>query len=104
MQDAYRGDVGDLTLDLTRIDDGRRRADPHADRPRRRRPPGRSCPLDADVQLTVESGIGSVDAFGEGTADGFFAGRGTGSWVDDGEPEIALVVHNGLGDVEVSRG
>ena len=35
---------------------------------------------------------------------GFFPGTGTGSWVDDGQAEFVITVHNGAGDVEVSRG
>ena len=103
VQDVYSGGVGDLTLDLTRIEMGdgepiNTRID-HGFGDIRVVVPG-----DADVQLTVETGLGSVDAFGEQTEDNYFAGRGTGSWVADGDPEIVLVVHNGFGDVEVSRG
>jgi len=62
-------------------------------------------PQDADVRLTVMSGVGSIDALGEGSLDsGFFPGSGPGSWVDDGTPEFVITVHNGAGDVEVSRG
>jgi phage shock protein PspC (stress-responsive transcriptional regulator) len=103
VQDVYRGDVGDLTLDLTRIDVG----DEGPVSTQVQHGAGDVqvlVPFDADVQLTVESGLGSVDAFGEGQVDGFFAGRGAGAWVDDGVPDIELVIHNGLGDVEVSRG
>ena len=62
-------------------------------------------PRDADVRVDVDSGIGSVDVFGEGDRrQGFFEGSGSGSWVDDGEAEIVLSVNAGIGDVEVSRG
>jgi phage shock protein PspC (stress-responsive transcriptional regulator) len=103
VQDNYSGGVGDLTLDLTRIDMG------EGTPIRTQIDHGMGdlqilVPLDADIEVTVESGLGSVDVFGEGTADGYFAGRGAGSWVDDGDPEIILTVHAGVGDVEVSRG
>jgi hypothetical protein len=103
VQDIYRGDVGDLTLDLTRIDVG----DEGPISTRIEHGAGDVevlVPPDADLQLTVDSGLGSVDVFGEGHVDGLFPGIGAGDWVDDGEPDIHLVIHNGLGDVEVSRG
>jgi hypothetical protein len=40
----------------------------------------------------------------EETGEGWYPGRGPGSWVDDGTPEIVLTVDAGVGDVEVSRG
>jgi phage shock protein PspC (stress-responsive transcriptional regulator) len=103
VQEIYRGDVGDLTLDLTRIDMG----DDSPIRTRIEHGAGEvrvMVPFDADVQLSVDNGLGSVDVFGEGNADGFFPGRGAGAWVDDDVPDVRLVIHNGLGDVEVSRG
>ena len=103
VRDVYRGDVGDLTLDLTGIDV----SDDGPIRTRIQNGAGDVqviVPADADVELTVDSGLGSVDAFGEGNTDGYFPGRGAGAWVDDGVPDISLVVHIGLGDVEVSRG
>ena len=103
VRDVYRGDVGDLTLDLTRIDV----ADEGPISTRIEHGAGDVrvlVPLEADLELTVDSGLGSVDVFGEGNADGYFAGIGTGPTVDDGVPDVHLVIHNGLGDVEVSRG
>ena len=103
VQESYRGNVGDLTLDLTRIDVGD--AGPISTRIRNGAGDIRVIvPLEADVQLTVDSGLGSVDAFGEGNTDGYFAGRGAGPTVDDGVADVRLIIHNGLGDVEVSRG
>jgi hypothetical protein len=62
-------------------------------------------PQSADVQMSVDVGLGSVDALGQdGAGQGFHPGTGAGSWVDDGEAEIDLTVNSGLGDVEVSRG
>jgi phage shock protein PspC (stress-responsive transcriptional regulator) len=103
VRDVYRGDVGDLTLDLTRIDvvdEG-----PISTRIEHGAGDVRVLvPVEADVQVTVDTGLGSTDVFGEGNADGYFAGRGSGPTVDDGVPDVHLVIHNGLGDVEVSRG
>ena len=105
VRDVYRGGVGDLTLDLTRIDPG------HLDGPITTRVEHDLgdlrilLPRDADVRLDVHSDLGSVDLFDQGSLDtGFFPGSGSGSWVDDGTAEFAIVVNNGLGDVEVSRG
>jgi hypothetical protein len=103
VQDAYRGGVGDVTLDLTSIQMG----DEEPIRTRIDHGIGDlriQVPQDADVQLTLENGIGSADVFGQGSTDGYFPGRGAGDWVDDGEAEIFLTVHAGVGDVEVSRG
>jgi phage shock protein PspC (stress-responsive transcriptional regulator) len=105
VRDVYRGGAGDMTVDLsgvnvsnlagpitTRIEHGLGDVQVRV-------------PVDADVRLTVMSGIGSIDAFGQGSLDsGFFPGSGTGSWVDDNKPELVIAVHNGAGDVEVSRG
>jgi phage shock protein PspC (stress-responsive transcriptional regulator) len=103
VRDVYGGGVGDLTLDLTRIDVAEE--GPVTTRVQHGAGDVRVLvPLEADVQLTVDAGLGSVDAFGEGNTDGYFAGRGAGSTVDDGVPDVHLVIHNGLGDVEVSRG
>ena len=62
-------------------------------------------PSDADVRLTVMSGVGNIDAFGQGSLRPRLLPRpGSGSWVDDGKAEFVIAVHNGAGDVEVSRG
>jgi phage shock protein PspC (stress-responsive transcriptional regulator) len=102
---VYQGGAGDMTLDLTGVDVSNL-AGPITTTIEHgvgdvqvRVPPG------ADVRLTVMSGIGSIDAFGQGSLDsGFFPGSGTGSWIDDNKPELVIAVHNGAGDVEVSRG
>ena len=62
-------------------------------------------PRSADVQMSVDVGLGSVDALDE-TSSGtsFKSGLGSGTWVGDREAEIDLTVNSGLGDVEVSRG
>jgi phage shock protein PspC (stress-responsive transcriptional regulator) len=105
VRDVYRGSAGDMTLDLTRvpvsdlggpITTGVEHAvgNVHV-----------VVPQDADVRLTVMSGVGSIDAFGQGSADGgLFPGTGAGSWVNDDKAEFVIAVHNGVGNVEVSRG
>jgi len=105
VRDIYRGGAGDMTVDLTRVPVSNLDApittrvehglgDVHV-----------LLPRDADVRLTVMSGVGSIDAFGQGSVDqGFFPGTGAGSWVGDNQAEIIIAVHNGAGDVEVSRG
>jgi phage shock protein PspC (stress-responsive transcriptional regulator) len=101
----YHGGIGDMTIDLSRIDVS------DLVRPVRTSVDAGvgdltiDVPADADVRVDVESGIGSVELFGQdGRADGFFAGSGAGSWVGDRRPEIVLSVNAGIGDVEVHRG
>ena len=105
VQPVYRGGAGDMTVDLTDVDVSDLSA-PIATRVEHGLGDVQVLvPRDADVRLTVMSGVGSIDAFGQGSIDrGFFPGAGTGSWVDDGKPEFVIAVHNGAGDVEVSRG
>src|SRR3954466_14980118 len=105
VRDRYQGGAGDMTVDLTGVDVS------HLDAPISTRiEHGLGdvkvlVPRDADVRLTVMSGVGSIDAFGQGSLDrGFFPGSGSGSWVDDSKAEFVIAVHNGAGDVEVSRG
>ena len=105
VQPFYRGGVGNMTVDLSAVDVSSLSApittqiqDGVGDVTIR-------VPDDADVHLTVHSGMGSVDAFGQGAVDdGFFPGTGKGAWVNDGKAEIDLIINAGLGDVEVSRG
>ncbi|MGY1916069.1 PspC domain-containing protein [Blastococcus sp. SYSU DS0973] len=105
VRDVYRGGVGDMTVDLsdvpvddldeavtTRIEHGIGDLRILVPRP-------------ADVEVTVGHGLGEVRVLEGGSAiEGFYAGTGSRSWTDDGEPEIELVIHSGVGDVEVSRG
>jgi phage shock protein PspC (stress-responsive transcriptional regulator) len=105
VQPVYRGGVGDLTLDLTRIDVS------GLDAPITTRVDHGLgdleilLPRDADVRLSVDAGLGTVDVFHQGsTGGGYFPGRGTGPWVGDDTAEFDVLVHNGVGDVEVSRG
>src|SRR4051812_15078068 len=101
----YRGGAGDMTVDLSGVDVSTL-SGPIATRIEHGLGDVQvRVPVDADVRLTVMSGIGSIDAFGQGSLDsGFFPGTGPGSWVDDNKPEFVIAVHNGAGDVEVSRG
>jgi phage shock protein PspC (stress-responsive transcriptional regulator) len=105
VRDTYRGGVGDVTVDLRRIDladlDG-----PVSTRVEH----GVGdltvvVPRSADVQLRIEHGLGDVDVFDRGSdGEGFFAGTGSRPWTDDGEAEFVLTINSGVGDVEVSRG
>jgi predicted membrane protein len=105
VQPSYEGGVGDLNLDLRGVDVSSLTA-PITTRI------GHGVgditievPADADVHLTVHNGMGSVDAFGQGSVDdGFFPGTTSDAWVNDGKAEFDLIVNAGLGDVEVSRG
>ena len=101
---VYEGGLGDMTLDLTRVDVS------DLDGPivtRINHGVGDLevlLPRDADARVSVNTGVGSVDVLGQGApSDGFFPGTGSGSWVDDDEAEIELTINSGLGDVEVSR-
>jgi phage shock protein PspC (stress-responsive transcriptional regulator) len=101
---SYDGGVGDVRLDLSRIDvselDEAIRTTMHA---------GIGdvdilLPPDADVRLEIDNGIGDVTVDMDETGAGFYPGEGRGPWVDDGFAEIELTVNAGVGDVEVSRG
>jgi phage shock protein PspC (stress-responsive transcriptional regulator) len=103
VRDVYRGGAGDMTLDLSRLD-GRIPDGPVTTRIDH----GLGdlqliVPESADVMLTIETGLGDVRAFGT-SDDGFFPGSGSESWTNDGRAEFEIMIHNGLGDVEVSRG
>jgi phage shock protein PspC (stress-responsive transcriptional regulator) len=105
VRDVYRGGMGDMTVDLTRLDRGF---------------PGGPVttriehgigdleiivPRSADVRLNIEHGLGDVQVFDRGSVtEGFFPGEGSRSWTDDGEPEFVLTINSGVGDVEVNRG
>jgi phage shock protein PspC (stress-responsive transcriptional regulator) len=100
----YEHGAGDLTVDLsevdvssldgpivTRIDHGVGDLDV-------------LVPFSADVQVSVDSGIGETDVLGDGSDGGFFPGTGTAAWAGDDEPEFRITIEHGVGDVEVSRG
>jgi len=103
--DVYRNGAGDMTVDLARVDVSNLSAPIST---RIEHGVGNTevrVPADADVRLTVDSGVGNLDVFDQGSVDsGFFPGSGPGSWVDDGRPEFVITLNSGVGDVEVSRG
>lgn len=105
VRDVYRDGAGDMTVDLTRVDVSNLAAPIST---RVEHGVGNTLirvPMAADVQLTVDSGVGNLDVFDQGAVDsGFFPGTGAGSWVADGRPEFRIVISSGVGDVEVSRG
>jgi phage shock protein PspC (stress-responsive transcriptional regulator) len=102
---TYRGGVGDLTVDFTRL-----ARDVASDPVTTRIEHGVGdlqivVPDSADVRLEIEHGLGDVEVFDRGSAtSGFFPGTGSSSWTDDGQAEFVLTINNGVGDVEVSRG
>ncbi|MFD2090249.1 PspC domain-containing protein [Blastococcus deserti] len=104
VREVYRGGVGDLTLDLTQLDQGIS-GDPVTTRLEHAvGDVSVVFPPSADVQLLIEHGVGDVDVFDLGSdTEGFFPGSGSRSWTDDGEPEFVLTIDSGVGDVEVSR-
>jgi phage shock protein PspC (stress-responsive transcriptional regulator) len=105
VRSSYDGAVGDVRLDLSRIDVS------ELDEPIRTTFHGGVgdvdilLPADADARVTVHSGLGDVTVLEGEPYDGeLYPGDGMGTWVDDGTPEIDLTVNAGVGDVEVSRG
>ncbi len=105
VRSVYDGGVGDMTVDLSDVDVS------DLDEPIRTKVDHGLgdveivLPRDADVQVTVDSGMGEVSIFGrDGLTDGTFGGTGSGAWVGDDEFEIILDVDAGVGNVEVTRG
>jgi hypothetical protein len=105
LRDVYRGGVGDMTVDLSRLDQG---IDGEGLEVRVEHGVGDVdvvLPTSADVRLRVDHGLGDVDVFDRGSdTEGFFPGSGRQSWSDDGDAEFVLDINTGVGDVEVSRG
>ncbi|MCW2699893.1 MAG: PspC protein [Blastococcus sp.] len=105
VRDVYRGGLGDFTLDLTLLDISDLENPVSAEVQHDIGDVRVILPRDADVQVRAEVDLGSLDVLESGSVDkGFFPGDGPGAWVDDGAAEFDLVIRNGLGDVEVSRG
>lgn len=105
VRDRYELGAGDMTVDLSRVDVS------DLDEPLRIEIDHGVgdldvvLPRDADVRLELDNGVGSTQVLDGGSSDGgYFPGTGSGSWVDDGEPELVLTVDHGVGDTEVSRG
>jgi phage shock protein PspC (stress-responsive transcriptional regulator) len=103
VREVYRNGAGDMTVDLSRVDDVTDTLDTRIEH-------GLGdleviVPRSADVQLVVEQGVGDLTVFGRGgAADGFHPGIGSQPGTDDGKAEFVLTINSGLGDVEVSRG
>ncbi len=104
VRDTYETGVGDLDLDLSAVDLSALA-----------RPITTTVnaglgdvdvvvPRSADVQVTVQNGLGEADVFGQSQDRGTYAGTGSQPWTGDGTPEIVLTVVSGVGDVTVSRG
>ena len=103
VEGVYEHAAGDLTIDLrdvdlsglsspvvTRIDHGIGDVDV-------------LVPRSADVQVSVDTGIGETDLFGDSSDSGTFPGVGA-PWSGDDDLEFRITVDSGAGDVEVSRG
>ena len=104
VRSAYDAGVGDVRLDLSRIDVG------DLDEPVRTTLHAGVgdvdvvLPDDADVQLDIHHGLGDVTVDMDEAGDGFYPGEGLGPWIGDDTAEIVLTINAGVGDVEVSRG
>jgi phage shock protein PspC (stress-responsive transcriptional regulator) len=102
----YEGGAGDLELDLTRIDPADLDATVVTEIEHGVGDITVLVPRDADVRISAMTGVGDLsfqdESIGEDATS--FPGTGTGDWVDDGRDEFRITVHNGVGDVEVSRG
>ncbi|MGY1708091.1 PspC domain-containing protein [Geodermatophilus sp. SYSU D00758] len=100
---VYHLGVGDTLLDLSRVDLS------DLDDPIETRVDAGVgdvdvlVPRSADVRVEVDSGIGRVEVLDGDSGGGFSAGEGPESWAGDGDPEIVLTIHAGIGDVEVDR-
>ena len=105
VQPVYRGDVGDLRLDLSDVTDlGDLRA------PITTRIDGGIgditilVPESADVRVSSHSGLGTIRLFDqEDRVGGLFEGTGSEAWTGDGRPEIQLTIDAAIGDVVVDR-
>jgi phage shock protein PspC (stress-responsive transcriptional regulator) len=105
VRDVYDGGVGDLEIDLTQIDPGTLRLPVSFDVQHGIGDVEVLVPPDADVFISGMQGIGEIEFDGETIPEdgALYPGIGSGDWVDDGRAEFRIMVHNGIGDVEVSR-
>jgi phage shock protein PspC (stress-responsive transcriptional regulator) len=100
---VYDAGVGNTTVDLSAVDLAT------AATPLRTRIDGGVgnlhvvLPDSADVQVTVDAGLGHVDVLGNGSTNGYYAGTGSAAWSNDGNPEFVLTIDAGIGNVEVDR-
>ncbi|SEK28741.1 Phage shock protein PspC (stress-responsive transcriptional regulator) [Blastococcus sp. DSM 46786] len=105
VREVYSGGIGDLVVDLSEVplDDLDETLEVRVDH-------GVGdvevvVPRSADVRVSADQGIGELDVFGtSSTGSGYHAGSGSARWTDDGEADIELEIHSGIGQVEVSRG
>jgi phage shock protein PspC (stress-responsive transcriptional regulator) len=103
VREVYRGGVGDMTLDLSRLDQGISGGPVETRIEHGVGDIQVIVPRSADVEVRVDNGLGDVTLFGTSDNEGIFEGSGPQSWSGDGDPEFDIVINNGLGDVEVSR-
>jgi phage shock protein PspC (stress-responsive transcriptional regulator) len=100
---TYDAGIGNTTVDLTAVDLA------SATTPIRTKVDGGVgnlhvlVPSSADVQVTLNDGLGHVDVLGNGSTDGLYRGTGSASWTGDDHPEFVLTIDAGIGNVEVSR-
>jgi phage shock protein PspC (stress-responsive transcriptional regulator) len=104
VQSTYESGVGDLDVDLTNIDLSDLSAPIRTTVSAGLGDVEIVVPRSADVQVTVQNGVGESDVLGLGSDGGFSAGTGSRPWTGDGTAEIVLTVDSGVGDVTVSRG
>ncbi|WP_116453256.1 PspC domain-containing protein [Blastococcus litoris] len=103
LRDVYSGGIGDVTVDLSRLDQGISGRGLEVEIDHGVGDLEIIVPRSADVQLEGNHGLGDMDVFDSSESDGFFPGAGR-SWSDDGRAEFVITVNAGVGDVEVSRG
>ena len=105
VRDVYRSGVGDMTVDLSRLDQSISGGPVSTRIEHGVGDVDVVVPRGADVQLEIDHGLGDVEVFDRGSdTEGFFPGTGNRSWTDDGEAEFVITLNSGVGDVEVSRG
>jgi phage shock protein PspC (stress-responsive transcriptional regulator) len=104
VQSTYESGVGDLDVDLTNIDLSDLAAPITTTVNAGLGDVEIVVPRSADVQVSVQNGVGEADVLGLGSDGGFSPGTGSQPWTGDGTAEIVLTVESGVGDVTVSRG
>ena len=104
VQSTYESGVGDLDLDLSQVDLSDLAAPITTTVNAGLGDVEIVVPRSADVQVTVQNGVGEADVLGLGSDGGLSPGTGSQPWTGDGVAEIVLTVESGVGDVTVSRG
>ena len=103
VQPTYHAGVGNTTVDLSRVDLA------GAATPISTTVDGGMgnlhvvVPDSADVQVSVNDGMGNVDILGNGSTGGFYAGSGSAPWTGSAA-EFVISIDAGIGNVEVDRG